>query len=644
MRNAPDDAADQSGGRRRGHRGAPSGSHRMGSAGGQREAPAGGESSVFSPGYDGRREPVPDRQSGGHGRPAPWQGTAAAGAGGKGPVRGFPPLPGQPLPMYPPGQFSAWNRGRSRSGGSAPGPGGQPGPTGEPAQTGSPVSADWQGDRQPDSGRPSSGYYGQDTGGYSLLAVSDPAADVTSTQTWHAVAEGRATGTWTSPFKSGDGQTPGDHAPDAADPDVRAARSSGFKTGTGPRLAASAAAADQLLGEPQSGHRGPVGPPVQDPTEPASGRRQRPYAPPQEAEPGSGPERGRDRRLAPWSPQAAAARAAAGPPQASTVRGDTVRADPVPADTGRASRGTSTARGRAGTETAPTPSPVPRRTRQVPADQTDALVPGRAAPDIGSPGTPGRVGSRRAARSQGPQRKRGGHQYPRSAILIAVVLVVAAGGALYLGAHFISSRSHQTASPRATPTISATPTPTPTPTLGPYGHIASRLDDPVPLTVAQLYPARFNAGGAVYTRTAVRLSKSCGSAVAGSSLQSAIGSAGCTQAVRASYLSGTKMGTIGVFNLKNASAASKAGRAAGASNFVAQLPAKTGPTKKLGHGSGVEEAVFKGHYLILIWAEFTNLRTPKTKPQQASLATFMTQLLQNTANVSLSNRMVNGTP
>lgn len=222
--------------------------------------------------------------------------------------------------------------------------------------------------------------------------------------------------------------------------------------------------------------------------------------------------------------------------------------------------------------------------------------------------------------------------------------MLVAGGALYLGSRLISSPSHQAATPQVTPTISATPTPTPTPTLGPFGHIASRLDDPVPLAIAQLYPLSFSAAGASYTRTADRLSKSCSGAVVGSSLQSAIGSAGCTQAARASYLSGTKMGTIGVFNLKTASDAAKAGRAAGASNFVAQLPARAGPTKKLGHGSGVEEAVFKGHYLILIWAEFTDLRTPKTKAQQASLATFMSQLLQSTANVSLSNRMVNGIP
>ncbi len=32
-----------------------------------------------------------------------------AGPGGRGPVRGFPPAPGAPDPVYPPGQFSPWN-------------------------------------------------------------------------------------------------------------------------------------------------------------------------------------------------------------------------------------------------------------------------------------------------------------------------------------------------------------------------------------------------------------------------------------------------------------------------------------------------------------------------------------------------------
>jgi hypothetical protein len=642
MRNPPDDAADQAGGRRRGHRGSPSGSHRTGSAASEREATAAGESSVFLPGYDGRREPGPDGHSGGHGRPSPWRGTAATGPGGKGPVRGYPPLPGQPLPMYPPGQFAAWNRGRSRAGGSpdAPGPAGPPGLTGPPA----PAGLGPAGGRQPDGSR----YYGQETGGYSMLAVSDPAADVTSTQTWEAVGDGRATGTWTSPFAGGEAESPGDRGPDIAD-DPR--RSSGFRTGTGPRLAAAGAAEQSVLGERDSVLRSSAMPPAQDLTGPVTGRRPRPdglpgadatgpgtglrqgpAGPAQDTDPGSMPgPAGRGRRLAPWSPQAAATRAAAGA---------------TPTSTDLASAGLTSA---AEAASAPPRGPRTRQGPAAPAGRAGLGAAGTGAPGTGAPGTgaPGTGGGRRAGRSQGsraPERTGSRHRYPRSAILIAVVLVLATGGALYFADHLISSHSHQTASSQVTPRASAPPTPTPTPTLGPYGHIASRLGDPVPLTIAQLYPVSFTAGGASYTRTAVRLSKSCGNAVVGSSLQSAIGSAGCSQAVRASYVSGTKMGTIGVFNLKSASGASKAGRAAGASNFVAQLPARSGPTKKLGHGTGVEEAVFKGHYLILIWAEFTDLRTPKTKAQQASLATFMSQLLQSTANVSLSNRMANGSP
>jgi hypothetical protein len=464
-----------------------------------------------------------------------------------------------------------------------------------------------------------------------MLAVSDPAADVTSTQTWQAVADGRATGTWTSPFATGEGE----RGTGVSDPDALPSGSSGFKTGTGPRLAASAGTAEQVLGGPESGPRGLAGPPAQEMTGLGSGRRQRPddllgpdatgpgavtrpgpAGPGPESEPGSLPgQAGRGRRLAPWSPQAAAARAAAGR-----------SSGPVRSMRASEAGGTVTP-GTAGPSTAP---------------GTAVLGTGERTAGSADTGAPGAVGGRRRA-AQAPRRRSGHRRYPRSAILVAVVLVLVAGGALYLGSRLIS-RSHQTASPRSTPAVSATPTPTPSPTLGPYGHIASRLDDPAPLTIAQLYPASFTAGGASFTRTADRLSKSCGNAVVGSNLQSAIGSAGCTQAARATYLSGTKMGTIGVFNLKTANDASKAGRAAGASNFVAQVPGRSGPTKKLGHGTGVEEAVFKGHYLILIWAEFTNLRTPKTKAQQASLATFMSQLLQSTANISLSNRMANGTP
>ena len=225
----------------------------------------------------------------------------------------------------------------------------------------------------------------------------------------------------------------------------------------------------------------------------------------------------------------------------------------------------------------------------------------------------------------------------------ALLLVLAAASALtYVVLH------HPAKPPQAAPpkSVKSTAAPQPSPTLGAYGHIGSRSSDPQPLTVAQLYPATFAIGPHAVTRTVSRGSSHCGSAVVGSGLQSAISAAGCTQVVRATYL-GTSlkmMGTIGVFNLKTGPAAKKAERSAGSANTVAQLRAHKGLTSKIGKGTGIEEAAAKGHYLILIWAEFTDLRKPKNAYQSTELVRFMAQMLDKTANVSLANRMATGTP
>jgi hypothetical protein len=103
------------------------------------------------------------------------------------------------------------------------------------------------------------------------------------------------------------------------------------------------------------------------------------------------------------------------------------------------------------------------------------------------------------------------------------------------------------------------------------------------------------------------------------------------------------MGTIGVLNLSTAKAATTVARTADANDFISQLPGKHGSTTKIGQGTGIEEAAAKGHYLILIWAEFTNLRKPRPA-QLATVEQFMNELLQNTANVDLTHRMLTGTP
>ncbi len=226
------------------------------------------------------------------------------------------------------------------------------------------------------------------------------------------------------------------------------------------------------------------------------------------------------------------------------------------------------------------------------------------------------------------------------------MLVAAGSGAYFYLAGGQQQASHPAAAPQTSPAAApGQPSASPTPT-GRWGHIQTRLTDPQKLALHQLFPVRFSSSGAAYARTAAKAGKHCSSAVIGSRLQAAVRAAGCSQVERASYLAGNHkvMGTIGVLNLRSARVASRAGKVAGPSRFIAQLPGAKGPTRRLNKGTGIEEAEVKGHYLILIWAEFANLHAPKQQAQKRELVRFGTRLLKNTANVSLSLRLVTGKP
>ena len=125
--------------------------------------------------------------------------------------------------------------------------------------------------------------------------------------------------------------------------------------------------------------------------------------------------------------------------------------------------------------------------------------------------------------------------------------------------------------------------------LGKWGYITSRATDAAPLTVAELYPAQFLINGSSFVRTTDRADTDCDQALFGTQLQNAAKVYGCSQVVRASYVSGgqTMMGTIGVVNLSSANDAAKAGNASGANDFVTPLNGKTGPTRNLTQGTGV---------------------------------------------------------
>jgi len=253
----------------------------------------------------------------------------------------------------------------------------------------------------------------------------------------------------------------------------------------------------------------------------------------------------------------------------------------------------------------------------------------------------------------GRQASPGGRR-PRTLALAlgtAVVVVVAAAAAYFL----VFKPSPTTPSPNAggrLPSAGASPSNQACVQQdGTYCHIESRTLDPAALTLAKLYPPvvnnEANGNGKItssFTLETTKLDTSCASAVIGQALITALKAGQCTQVLRASYLSGDGkiMGTIGVINLVSTNEAHYAGKVVGQNDFIAPLATSKGVASKLGQGTGVVEAQYKGHYLILTWSEFVNGSTPSTMAEDNQLEQFSSELVAGTANVNLSDRMVNG--
>lgn len=184
--------------------------------------------------------------------------------------------------------------------------------------------------------------------------------------------------------------------------------------------------------------------------------------------------------------------------------------------------------------------------------------------------------------------------------------------------------------------------------LGTYCHIETATDDPKPLTVAELYKSAFTneMDKTSYSLVSTKLDTTCSNAVIGQDLANALQAGKCTQVVRASYVSSNKtiMGTIGVVNLATTKDAQTAGHVVGPNDFIAPLTSTTGVASKLGNGTGLVEAEFKGHYLILTWSEYVNGTVPTTKAQDRQLERFSSDLVSGTANIALTQRMVTGAP
>jgi hypothetical protein len=424
---------------------------------------------------------------------------------------------------------------------------------------------------------------------YSALAVSEPAADFTSTQTWEVVDDG-ATGSW--------------GAPPADTPSGRLAPPADRRFGDSGRHGHGLPANDlQDSGIWDSG--------LQDVTTDSGPLRD-----------SGGHSRG--------------PRTTAPPDGGLSERVTRPRVPPA-----AAAPGTAPGTQRSGHRRAPEEPPPPG----LETGRTASEATGRMA--NASAGRPPQAGgSRHGTRGRPRPKRRGG----RTRLLVAggavvAVIGIAAAYLMFSG----SSGNHSngtTAGPIDSKPKASVAQPGPPASLGTWGYIGSRTTDPVPLSLTELFPSTFPANGLTYTMTVDKSRTSCSQALVGSSIQSAAQSAGCNQAMSASYLSSDQklMGTIGVLNLSTAAGSESTGKAAGASETIAQLPGPSGPTTKLTQGTGIEAAEVKGHYLVLVWAEFANLQAPSTAAEKQQLQDFINTLIQNTANISLASREVTGKP
>jgi hypothetical protein len=454
-------------------------------------------------------------------------------------------VPGQPEPVYPPGQFSAWNR-----------------PSVRAAWLGISRVGDGHGEPEAEPG-------------YSLLAVSDPSADSTATQTLAAIDEDPLSRDWPPSRVNRDWRS---HAEDAVPVAERRPVSAAGQRAAGQRAAGQRAPGERAPGERAAGT--------------ATGDR------------------------------VAGRRGARGAKEGS---GQRVTGEPgsqrAASEAGKQSSASRRAEARSEPEAAAAVAEAAGGKRRTEASSAARAAPGRRAR------THKRSNMMMAALLLSP-------------VLVVVLVVV---GYVYVTGKHASSVTHPPAVAPSQPV--ATASASPTPTLGPWKHIANRTLDTLPLSLKELFPARFTAG-LVGVRTVDRAGDKCTHAVIGSALQAAVHKAHCTQVLRASYLSGGRklMATIGVLNLLNVKAAERAGRASGTHQFIKQLAAKHGPTRRLSKGTGLEEADVLGHYLILTWTEFSNLHKPSGKKQLAELKKFSADLITGTANISLTSRMVTGAP
>src|SRR5258708_3701540 len=184
------------------------------------------------------------------------------------------------------------------------------------------------------------------------------------------------------------------------------------------------------------------------------------------------------------------------------------------------------------------------------------------------------TGPRKPPKGAGPKPKRvGGTKIAVAALALVLVGAAGFGGDKFLTEPKPAGNTAGLCKPPPTPTASASAATAPCRAqFGQFCHIQSRVLDPAPLTLDDLYPAAFfsEAAKVQFSRSGATEDKGCSKAVIGTDLVAQLKKGQCNQALRATYVSGdgTIMGTIGVINLNSTIEAHRAGKIIGKANFI----------------------------------------------------------------------------
>jgi hypothetical protein len=197
--------------------------------------------------------------------------------------------------------------------------------------------------------------------------------------------------------------------------------------------------------------------------------------------------------------------------------------------------------------------------------------------------------------------KRTGRVWLIVAISAAVLLLLCCGGGI-LGVVFVGKNVPV---PTSTPSDSASPTASPSPTTEPI-DVTSRVTDPRPLTVREVFPGKaMVTGGRSYRILRAEEVADCAKAAYGRTA-TALKAQGCSQVVRATVVdaSGRYLATVGLANLRDTAAAERVLASQKNPNLGTftplAVPGTAASTFRRTNG-GLVSGGTQGHYALYCW-------------------------------------------